>query len=281
MQNTGPARTQVKVSGFPRRLAEAILGPLVVQRRLPPTSGAGRVMVSGRVGGLKFLLKPASRWDMPLLNVARALVKPGDVVWDIGANVGLFSRASSFHAGEKGYVLAVEADADAARLLLRTTAMMEVGHAEVSVLPVAIAGTCGVVKFDIAKRARAANAIHGFGSTQTGGVRESRLLPCLSLDSLLPHFPAPDVLKIDVEGAEVEVIAGGKHLLREYRPLIYCEVQNYTRSQVVQALVGHGYAVFDGDHHGAHGELLAVGDCTSNVVAFPDRDEKTGRTGAD
>ncbi|WP_240125144.1 FkbM family methyltransferase [Thermomonas alba] len=261
-----------------RRLAEIVFGPLVVLRRLPATSGGGRILVSGRVGGLKYLLKSAPRWDMPLLNVARALVKPGHVVWDIGANVGLFARAAAFHAGVDGFVLAVEADADVVRLLRKTAAMTEPGHARIDVLPVAVSDACGVVRFDIATRARAANAIHGFGSTQTGGVQETRLLPSLTLDALLDHFPAPGVLKIDVEGAELGVLAGARCLLTACRPMVYCEVQDYTRRQAVQLLEDGGYTVFDGDRFAVQGALLPVNDRTSNVIALP-RDAESGDAG--
>ena len=91
-------------------------------------------------------------------------------------------------------------------------------------LPVAISDSVGFVSFSIAKRARAANSIQGYGSTQTGGVSETRTLPCVTLDSLLKHFPTPDVLKIDVEGAELGVLQGGSQLIDNVRPVIYCEL---------------------------------------------------------
>lgn len=41
--------------GFARRLAEITLGSIVVRRRLPSTSGSGTIVVSGKIGGLKYL----------------------------------------------------------------------------------------------------------------------------------------------------------------------------------------------------------------------------------
>ena len=152
-----------------RRATEVLLAPWVLKRRLPALAGGGLIVVSAKVGGLKFLIKPADRWDPNLLNIAALLVRNGNVVWDIGANVGLFSRAASFHADDAGAVLAVEADLDAIALLNRMRTHIASGHAAIEVLPVAVSKVCGFVHFDIAMRARAANAISGYGSTQTGG----------------------------------------------------------------------------------------------------------------
>lgn len=253
-----------------RRIVEILLGWCVLTRRLPMEVGGGHLVVSARVGGLKYLFKPAGAWDRALLAAARRLVNKGDMVWDVGANVGLFSRAASHLAGKSGAVLAIEADLDAVALLKRTArlAAMDARCAEITVLPTAISGECGVVKFNIAKRARAANAIYGLGSSQTGGVLETRLLPCLSLDALLAHVRAPQVLKIDVEGAEVAVLLGAQRVLREAVPVIYCEVQDYTRAQVYELLQECGYCLFDGDHLGEE-SLRPASNETHNVIALP------------
>jgi FkbM family methyltransferase len=173
-------------------------------------------------------------------------VTKGDVVWDIGTNVGLFSIAAAAKAGSGGVVISVEADTDAVILLNATCRLRLSHHAEMTILPVAVGSTNGFVKFSIAKRARAANAIQGFGSTQMGGVREVRVLPCITLDKLLEHFPSPHVVKIDVEGAEQEVLIGATRLLSEFRPLIYLEVAINMREAVTSILRQHRYRIWDG-----------------------------------
>lgn len=173
---------------------------------------------------MKYLLKPAAAWDPELVRVAGLLVKPRACVWDIGANSGLFSAVAAHHAGPEGHVLAIEADTDAVRLLYRTMQLQPADQCRIQVVPVAIARNRGFIRFAIAKRARAANAIDGYGSTQTGGVKELRTLPAVALDDLLEHFPRPTVLKIDVEGAELEVLSGARLVLSRARPRIYCEV---------------------------------------------------------
>ena len=265
-----PAMDQDGVMTFRiRTVAEVLLGPLTIQRHLPASAGGGVIYASGRVGGLKYLLKPATAWDPELLRIAEALVRSGDSVWDVGANVGLFSRAAGHFAGPDGAVLSVEADVDAVRLLNHTCQLPAPGHAGMTVLPIAISEVTGFIRFAIAKRARAANAIEGFGSTQTGGVKETRVLPCFPLDTLLDHFRRPDVLKIDVEGAECMVLRGAATILRDIRPLIYCEVQDQSRVEVVELLEGQGYVLRDGVDYREGGDGTTVGVATTNLVGIP------------
>jgi FkbM family methyltransferase len=251
-----------------RRLAELSLGPLVVKRRLPRQSGGGAIVVSGRVGGLKFLLRPARLWDPELLEIAARIVRPGDTVWDVGTNVGLFSKAAAFHAGRGGRIISIEADLDAVALLNRTSRLHAADHAEMTVLPVAVGEVVGFVRFCIAARARAANFVEGFGSTQTGGVKEVRTLPCVSLDSLTAHFPLPDVVKIDVEGAELGVFNGAREVLAKARPIIYSEVSEDARVEVARLLVANGYRLWDGARF-RHGDFTEVSLAAYNTVAIP------------
>lgn len=252
-----------------QRFAEGLLGPITLHRRLPEGSGGTRIVVNGRVDGLKYAFKSSSRWDPNLLKIAHTLVQANACVWDIGANVGLFSSAAAFHAGRDGFVLAVEADFDAVAMLNQTRKLQHPDHAPITVFSAAVSDSCGVVTFNIAKRARAANSIKGFGSTQTGGVMETSILPCVTLDSLLTNFSAPDVLKIDVEGAELGVLRGGSEVLGAARPFIYCEVRDDTRDKVASLLTSTGYRVMDGGRRDEDGSPLAASSDTRNLLAIP------------
>lgn len=242
----------------------------MVTRQLPTSSGGGRIVVSAQVGGLKYLFRRSAAWDPELLRITSLLIKQGDQVWDIGANVGLFAMAARHHAGEAGSVLAVEADQDAVSLLFRTGRACE----GLTILPIAISDEDGFVRFSIARRARAANAIEGFGSTQTGGVLEVRILPSWRLDSLARHYRIPDVLKIfDVEGAELGVLSGARNLPATARPRIYCEVTTATRADVVSLLQSYGYSLFDGESFGTSLPRPVDGS-TTNLVALPSQAPK-------
>src|ERR1022692_1250272 len=225
-------------------MAEQATHRLVVRKRLPPPFDARRIYVSSE-GGLRYLRRHLDGVDPTLLRLAAELIRPGHVVWDIGANLGLFSFAASVAAGPRGHVLAVEPDAVLVSLLRRSVTVNH-GHAAVDVLPTAVADRLGVGRFHIARRNRSTNYLDGFGTTQTGGVRTTELVPTVTLDWLAAHFPSPDIIKIDVEAAEVQVLSGGTEILRKL-PAIICEVAGNNATAVADILAGYGYTLHDGE----------------------------------
>src|SRR5262249_40377818 len=95
---------------FLKTIAERLSRGVELKRRLPIDFGGNTIYVSPHIGGLRYWRHDLRKIDPRLLEAIRRLVKPGAVVWDIGANLGLFAFAAAALAGPKGYVLAVEAD---------------------------------------------------------------------------------------------------------------------------------------------------------------------------
>ena len=227
-----------------RAVLEQASHRLVIRRRLPPPFSAARIYASPE-GGLRYLRPRMGRVDPVLMRLVAETVRPGSTVWDIGANVGLFSFAAAVAAGPHGHILSVEPDTVMVGLLRRSAAACG-RHAPVEVLPAAVADKCDVARFCIAKRNRSTNHLDGFGTTQTGGIRAIELVPTVSLDWLATHFPQPDVIKIDVEGAEAQVLAGAATVLHS-RPRIICEVAKENAATVRSILTELDYTLYDGE----------------------------------
>jgi FkbM family methyltransferase len=225
-----------------RAILERLTHRVIVRRRLPPPFAGTRIYTSSE-GGLRYLRPRLDAVDPALLRLVCEFVRPGDVVWDIGANLGLFTVAASHNAGPGGRVLAVEPDILLARLLRRSVSANH-AIAQVDVLPVAISDNVGVAEFCIARRNRATSHLDGFGTTQTGGVRYKQIVPTVTLDWLAAYFPMPQVIKIDVEAAEVQVLTGAKSVLGEV-PTIICEVAGRYAAHVGGLLTSHGYKLYD------------------------------------
>jgi FkbM family methyltransferase len=173
-------------------------------------------------------------------------VAPGNVVWDVGANVGLFAFVSAYAAGPGGRVVAIEADPWLAGLLRRSATGAPPAYAPVEVIQAAAGDHDGEGIFAIAARGRASNHLKRVGgSTQSGGVREEASVTVLRLDSLLTLQPPPQLLKVDVEGAEGLCLKGAQRLLREQRPVVLCEVSEENAEEVGRLFGEHGYRLFD------------------------------------
>jgi FkbM family methyltransferase len=223
-----------------RRGLELISRHVTLKKRLPADLG-GVPMIASPAASLTFW-KPGLESD--LFDFAREFVQPGYRVWDIGANVGLFSVAGARLAGSSGEVIAIEPDAWLIRLLQKSAALQPATSASIRILPAAVDKQAGIARLNIAKRSRASNYLSSSpGNSQAGGVREQIDVLTVTLDWLMATMGAPQVVKIDVEGAEFDALSGAKQVLRMARPVILCEVAERSADAVTELLVAHGYAM--------------------------------------
>jgi FkbM family methyltransferase len=247
---------------LPRTLLERFSRGRVLRRHLPEDFGSVPILVSPDAS-LRFW-KP--RLESDLFAFACEFVQPGSVVWDVGANVGLLSIAAAQRAGASGKVVAVEADIWLAGLLRKSAAMQPASSAPIQVIPAAISHAPAVASFHVVQRCRAGNFLDGSGgSSQTGGVRETVSVLTITLDWLLEQEGKPSVLKIDVEGAESNVLDGARRVMAEAQPVILCEVRDRTRDYVTEILLRYGYTLFDWDAK----PRVQVNRASFNTLAIP------------
>ena len=229
-----------------RSFAEQLSRGVVLRRRLPAKFQSIPIYVTPEAG-LRYWSR-MSTVDPVLYSMAEELVKPGSVVWDIGANVGLFAFSAAALARRSGFVLAVEPDLWLAQLITRSArklANQGKDCSEVKILCASISDANRVASLEIAERARASNHLSQVdGSSQAQGTRQTQLSVSLTLDFLLDRFPAPTVLKIDVETHEPSVLKGAERLLREARPTIWCEVSHENSIAVTELLHQANYDLF-------------------------------------
>lgn len=207
--------------------ARRISRGVVLKRHLPEQFGRAPLFVSPE-SALGFWRRDVGEIDPLLFHMVGELVRPQSVVWDIGANSGLFSFAAATTASQ---VLAVEPDLWLAQLLNRSQSLNKL---PVTVLPAAVSDSCQITSLHISENGRASNSLGGNGRSQ--GV------VTVTLDWILDHFPAPQVLKIDVEGWEYEVLRGAPRVLRS-EPVIFCEVTR-NHEEVTQLLTEAGYILY-------------------------------------
>jgi FkbM family methyltransferase len=229
-----------------RRLLETTTRNWSFKRRLQTDRGDQTIVVSPSAG-LKYLFKPLHAVDSSLLRNAAEIVGAGDTVWDIGANVGLFTFAAAARAGPTGKVAAFEPDAWLVQLLRRSVQLQTKNVAPVMVVPAAIGKEVAIRSFSIASRSRASNSLEGYGHSQQGSIAELQSVAVLDIPTVLKSLPAPNVVKCDVEGAECEVFSNAAPLWDHIRPVIVCEIGAETAPQMKAILERANYRLFDGE----------------------------------
>ena len=230
-----------------RTIIESISRNIVLKRRLPDSLGGKTIYVSPG-SALSYWMPGFSSSDLKLLDIAKEVIKSGDVVWDIGANVGLFSFAALNLVGSAGRVLSVEADSFLVNLLRRSAGEGLLKNPQIDILPMAVSNYNGTGMFNLAKRGRASNFLDAVkGSTQSGGVYKKEEVDVVTLDWLLSRYPAPNVVKIDIEGSEYKAFQGASTLLKEARPKLICEIHDENADPITSILQQNGYIIYDAE----------------------------------
>jgi FkbM family methyltransferase len=214
----------------------ALGSALRVPLRLIPRSATIPVL-SGPNRGLRWLVEagPHSCWlgfyEADEVNKFVGLIRRGSLVFDVGANAGYFSLAAARASGERGQVVAFEPLDKPARWLERHVAMN--GLRNVRLERCAVADRVGKIRLE----PRADNAQ---GQMSSSG---SLSIDSKSLDHICDERQRmPNVMKIDVEGAEALVLRGATELLRKGRPSIMLETHTGTlRDECVSILSSFDY----------------------------------------
>jgi len=158
-------------------------------------------------------------FELPEVTAARARISPGDVVLDVGANVGLVTIPLALAAGATGRVIAVEPLHENIERLERNVEAN--GLSNVTVVEAAAGVEDGEIELNVAGDPAFASIDTITKHRATG----TRIVTCRGLDSLWAEFGRPRValVKVDVEGAELLVLDGAAELLRTCRPVLLVE----------------------------------------------------------
>ena len=247
-------------------LIRKVAGDFPLKRKLPDDLGGVRINCTLNTD-IRFLLPSLEEAADDIFVWVRKLVRPGDVVWDLGANVGLFTFSSAALSGSQGRVLAVDASPEHCEMLLNSAKGLTPAHAKVEVLCAAVCESMGYRRFDIVERGHTKNHLEGLGHSTAGKVSVSCGVVGLTADWLLEQWSAPHVIKVDVEGAEFLFLQGASRLLSEARPKILIEISEHLSQPCSEILLQHGYRLYDAASD--PGLTHPLQQCTFNTVAIP------------
>lgn len=169
----------------------------------------------------KYWITFGSDWDLPwnLAEEERAIyarnghgVKPGDIVLDCGANVGVYVR-ESLKAGAK-QVVAIEIAPDNVECLRRNFAA-EISSGRVIVYPKGVWNKDDVLTLNLPDNQAAASVV-----IKPKTSKEGPKVPLTTIDKLVAELKLErvDFIKMDIEGAEVPALEGARETLKRWRP---------------------------------------------------------------
>lgn len=185
-------------------------------------------------------------YEPEVLRALGALVHTGETCADVGAHRGVITRQLARLVGPTGRVIAFEAHPDSARELERALAADDLGE-RVRVENLAVTDGSRTPVPLYAGRRRASAEWNIVGADLEGRPTAPELeVPATSLDAYFgADREAVDLVKIDVEGAEGDVLAGMRRLLREGRPEVVLEFHNETGWQGRYELFDAGYDLYE------------------------------------
>ncbi len=176
-------------------------------------------------------------WAESELQLLGALLQPGDVALDVGANLGTHAVFFAQRVGPSGSVFAFEPQRVMHQLLsanatLNGVTWLRAFHAAVGAAP----GALVVPDIDYSSPGN-------FGGLRLGAWDRGETVPVFTLDALGLEKCA--LLKIDVEGMEGAVLDGATRLLTSARPVVFFE-HNATGGapEVIERLLRHEYTCF-------------------------------------
>jgi FkbM family methyltransferase len=176
------------------------------------------------------------------------------VCWDVGANVGFYTLLLAELVGPQGKVFAFEPLPHSVDLLRRHVEMN--GHRNVRIFPCALADFDGEASFDPGPNP-------SMGRIAASG---SLRVPCARADTLLAigEVEAPDVIKIDVEGAEAAVLRGACQAMERHPVILLATHGAQVHRECLDLLMAAGYELVS--LHGGPPER------TDEIVALAPKD---------
>jgi len=181
----------------------------------------------------------------------KAHCKSGDTVIDIGAHMGIFSFFLAKQVGPTGKVYSFEPAPLTYSVLAQTikyNKLEDIVHARQQ----AVSDGPGELSFYIYSNSTISNA-NSISAQNADAKAQKVTVTSISLDELYKkeNIQNLSLLKIDAEGAELEILKGGKALITAFHPYITLEVHpksftdaRKTMTELYQTIIGYGYKVY-------------------------------------
>lgn len=232
------------------------LGPLTqglrnLLNRAAPSGKSEMMIAAGPLKGTRMLLDMQDEKDLWLgnyeieqVNCLRDLIKPGMVIYDIGANVGYMSLLFARQSQPDGKVIAFEPVPEMAERVEQNAALN--GYEDtIRVERLAIIDKKRQVNFFVPATG-GTGKVEGAAGRRHGAYVGEIEVQGISLDDYIytQNNPRPNLVKMDIEGGEVLAIPGMKNVLIHDRPTVVLELHGPEAAEVAwRTLKAAGYYI--------------------------------------
>ena len=212
-------------------------------------------------------------WCSAETDFVTSLVGPGDVVVDVGANIGTLTLSLASAVGRSGRVIAYEPQSLVHALL--TTNAATNGAFQIECVHAAVGDATGDARIPKCDPERACN-VGAAAVTSGGDDGDVEIVELQRIDDLA--LSSCRLLKIDAEGFEPKVLEGARHTIETHRPYLFVENDTIERSaSTLAALHALGYRAFwhvaryyrPDNWHGNACDVFAEYQPQANVIAVP------------
>jgi FkbM family methyltransferase len=236
----------------------------------------GTVVRTAFGSDLSLPLFTLGQFEPNICRIVRPMLREGDTFIDIGANEGLYTLLAASAVGTTGLVVAVEPSPRELQRLRRNLSANRLEPRTI-VLDQAMSAGSGWAEFAVAGDAHAGQNAFADRFDHRAGLAELRATATTTLDMLAGRLAPrhPTFIKMDVEGAEYDVLLGADWVIEEARPTWVIEIgraNNEADRRVTQRLELAGYTVFaidDGSGEAIRPETDEAWAVVENIIAIP------------
>ena len=169
----------------------------------------GHRMLLAAPGSYPPVAMATGKYEEETTRLFERILKPGMAVLDVGAHVGYYSLLAARHVGPTGKVYSFEPEADNYELLLKNIELN--GYTNIHAVNSAISNLVGSRTLFLTSLDSGRHSTYRHGLQERGEVAVDTSTLDAFLESL--GWPTVDLVKVDVEGAEMDVLAGMERLL--------------------------------------------------------------------
>ena len=204
-------------------------------------------------------------YSSDIVTLLNRILRPGMVIIDIGVNIGEITLVAAKRTGPTGQVIAFEPVEKIAQVLEENVRRNELDWVKVIRAGVSASEGRADIYFSCGQ-GDSDDEHHGLSriypsSSKTLALQSIRLT---TLDRFISATPVDhlDLIKIDIEGAELPCLQGAKHTIVRYKPMLIVEIQavtasvaGYAQTDILNYLAQFGYSFFKIERSGRLIEL--------------------------